>query len=159
VLTVDNAKAYFDPSTLFKATTKTAATMLTKLPRMKKLFAEFLGKLKNTNEGGVALLDQTLVFHGSNLGNASAHTCDNLPIILAGGGFKSGLVYGETDDFGYKATVNRVSVPNFQATLLHTLGLDHTRLTYPHGGRDETPTEATITGATVVRELLKNPSV
>ena len=42
VLTVDNAKAYFDPSTLFKATTKTAATMLTKLPRMKKLFAEFL---------------------------------------------------------------------------------------------------------------------
>ena len=42
VLTVDNAKAYFDPSTLFKATTKTATTLLTKLPRMKKLFAEFL---------------------------------------------------------------------------------------------------------------------
>ncbi len=42
VLTVDNAKAYFDPSTLFKATTKTTTTLLTKLPRMKKLFAEFL---------------------------------------------------------------------------------------------------------------------
>ena len=42
VLTVDNAKAYFDPSTLFKATKKTATTLLTKLPRMKKLFAEFL---------------------------------------------------------------------------------------------------------------------
>jgi hypothetical protein len=53
-----------------------------------KLFAEFLGKLKQTNEGGVSLLDQTIVFHASNLGNASAHTCDNLPVILAGGGFK-----------------------------------------------------------------------
>ena len=53
-----------------------------------KLFAEFLGKLKSTNEGGRSLLDQTVVFYGSNLGNASAHTCDNLPILLAGGGFK-----------------------------------------------------------------------
>jgi hypothetical protein len=42
VLTVDNAKAYFDPSTLIKTTTKTTTTLLTKLPRMKKLFAEFL---------------------------------------------------------------------------------------------------------------------
>jgi hypothetical protein len=42
VLTVDNAKAYFDPSTLFKATKKTTATLLTKLPRLKKLFAGFL---------------------------------------------------------------------------------------------------------------------
>ena len=42
VLTVDNAKAYFDPSTLFKATKKTATTLLTKLPRMKKRFAHFL---------------------------------------------------------------------------------------------------------------------
>jgi hypothetical protein len=49
VLTVDNAKAYFDPSTLFKATTKTAATMLTKLPRMKKLFAEFLRDQANSH--------------------------------------------------------------------------------------------------------------
>jgi hypothetical protein len=78
---------------------------------------------------------------------------------FAGGGFKSGLVHGETDEFGYKAVVNRVSVPNLQATLLQTLGLDHRRLTYPHGGRDETPTEATITGASVVPELLANPSV
>ncbi len=53
-----------------------------------KLFADFLGKMRATNEGGVSLLDQTIVFHASNLGNASAHTCDNLPILLAGGGFK-----------------------------------------------------------------------
>jgi hypothetical protein len=53
-----------------------------------KLFADFLGKMKTTNEGGQTLLDRTVIFHASNLGNASAHTCDNLPIILAGGGFK-----------------------------------------------------------------------
>jgi hypothetical protein len=53
-----------------------------------KLLAGFLGKMKGTNESGRSLLEQTVVFHGSNLGNASAHTCDNLPILLAGGGFK-----------------------------------------------------------------------
>jgi hypothetical protein len=53
-----------------------------------KLFADFLGKMKQTTEGGASLLDQTMVLHASNLGNASAHTNDNLPIILAGGGFK-----------------------------------------------------------------------
>jgi hypothetical protein len=53
-----------------------------------KVFAGFLGKMKSSSEAGRSLLDQTVIFHGSNLGNASAHTCDNLPIILAGGGFK-----------------------------------------------------------------------
>jgi hypothetical protein len=53
-----------------------------------KLFADFLAKMKATDEGGVPLLDRTVVFHASALGNASAHTNDNLPVILAGGGFK-----------------------------------------------------------------------
>lgn len=53
-----------------------------------QLFGEFLGKMKGVTEGGSSLLDQTVVFYGSNLGNGSAHTCDNLPILLAGGGFK-----------------------------------------------------------------------
>jgi hypothetical protein len=52
------------------------------------LFAGFLRKMKGSDEGGRSLLDQTVVFYGSNMGNASAHTCDNLPILLAGGGFK-----------------------------------------------------------------------
>ena len=51
------------------------------------LFAGLLGKMKATSENGSSLLDQTVVFYGSNLGNASAHTCENLPILLAGGGF------------------------------------------------------------------------
>jgi len=53
-----------------------------------KLLAGLLGKLKGTDEGGSSLLDRTAVFYGSNMGNASAHSCDNLPILLAGGGFK-----------------------------------------------------------------------
>ncbi len=53
-----------------------------------KQFGGFLGKMKAVNDGGRSLLDQTVVFFASNLGNASAHTCDNLPILLAGGGFR-----------------------------------------------------------------------
>lgn len=53
-----------------------------------KLLADFLGKMKSTDEAGASLLERTVILHASNLGNASAHTCDNLPVILAGGGFK-----------------------------------------------------------------------
>jgi hypothetical protein len=52
------------------------------------LFGEFLAKMKKTDDGGTPLLDQTITFYGSNLGNGSAHSCENLPILLAGGGFK-----------------------------------------------------------------------
>ncbi len=51
------------------------------------LFAGLLGKMKDTDEDGSSLLDRTVVFYGSNMGNASAHTCENLPVLLAGGGF------------------------------------------------------------------------
>jgi hypothetical protein len=53
-----------------------------------KLFADFLGKMKSTDDGGQTLLDQTIVLHASHLGNASSHMGDNLPILVAGGGFK-----------------------------------------------------------------------
>lgn len=53
-----------------------------------KLFAGFLAKMKASDDGGPSLLDQTIVLHASHLGNASSHTGDNLPIIVAGGGFK-----------------------------------------------------------------------
>ena len=67
------------------------------------------------------------------------HNRNAFSLWVAGGGFKEGLVYGETDEFGYKATVNRVSVPDLQATLLYLLGLNHKGLTFPHEGREETP--------------------
>jgi hypothetical protein len=85
-----------------------------------KLFAEFLGKMKMSNEGGTSLLEQTVVFHGSNLGNASAHTCDNLPIILAGGGFKHA---------GHVAFDRKNNVPlsNLFVRMLQQMGIESDR--------------------------------
>lgn len=70
----------------------------------------------------------------------------------AGGGFKGGTIYGETDDFSYNVVKNPVLIRDFHATLLHTLGLDHTRLTFRYQGLDQklTGTEP----ARVVKELL-----
>jgi hypothetical protein len=55
---------------------------------------------------------------------------------FAGGGVKGGTHYGETDEIGFKAAVNRVSVNDLHATILHLLGMDHTKLTYRYNGRD-----------------------
>ncbi len=55
-----------------------------------KLIAELFAKLKSTNEGGTTLLDRTIILFGSNLGNASSHDNKNLPILVAGGGFRHG---------------------------------------------------------------------
>jgi uncharacterized protein (DUF1501 family) len=55
---------------------------------------------------------------------------------LAGGGVKGGVAYGETDDIGATVARDRVHVHDFHATILHLLGLDHTKLTYRHAGRD-----------------------
>jgi hypothetical protein len=54
----------------------------------------------------------------------------------AGGGFKGGTVYGESDDYCYNVAKDGVHVHDLQATLLHQLGIDHTRLTYRYQGRD-----------------------
>ncbi len=73
-------------------------------------------------------------------------------IWLAGGGIKSGIEHGETDDFSYNIVANPVQVRDLHATLLHCLGIDHERLTYPFRGLD-----AKLTGvepAKVVREIL-----
>jgi hypothetical protein len=107
------------------------------------------------------LLESTIVMWGGEFGRLPTtqnsdgrdHNRNAFTLLFAGGGFKAGFTYGETDDFGYKATVNRVSVPNLQATLLHLLGLDHTKLTYFNGGRVETATDATVTGAQVVKDV------
>jgi hypothetical protein len=55
---------------------------------------------------------------------------------MAGGGVKGGTLYGETDEIGHKAVIDRVSVNDLHATILHLFGLDHTRLTYRFQGRD-----------------------
>ena len=56
---------------------------------------------------------------------------------MAGGGTKAGISYGQTDDFSYNVIENGVSVRDFHATMLHQLGLDHTKLTFPFQGLDQ----------------------
>jgi hypothetical protein len=85
-----------------------------------ELFAKFLGKMKGTSEAGSSLLDQTIVFYGSNLGNASAHTCDNLPILLAGGGFR----HAGHLAFDHK---NNQPLSNLFVRMLHQMGFEADR--------------------------------
>ena len=78
--------------------------------------------------------------------HAQAFTC-----WLAGAGVRGGFSYGETDDFGNSIVANPVHVHDLHATILHTLGLDHTRLTYRHAGRDYRLTDV---HGRVVKEIL-----
>jgi hypothetical protein len=70
---------------------------------------------------------------------------------LAGGGVKGGVHYGQTDEIGHKAVVDRVSINDLHATVLHLLGMDHQRLTYRYNGRDFRLTDV---AGRVVREVL-----
>jgi hypothetical protein len=88
-------------------------------------------------------------------GRGRDHNRNAFSLILAGGGFKAGHVHGATDDVGYRAVVDRVSVNDLHATLLHQFGLDHRRLAYRHHGSDESLTDARVTRARVVSELLQ----
>ena len=75
------------------------------------------------------------------------------PLVwLAGGGSKAGFEYGQTDDFSYNITENPVHLRDLTATSLHTLGLDHRRLTFKYQGLDQKLTGAEE--ATVVKDIL-----
>lgn len=90
------------------------------------------------------LLDDTLVLWGGEFGrtptaesaNGREHHPFGFTMWLAGGGVRGGLAYGATDEFGWHAIENRVHVHDLHATILHLLGIDHTRLTYHFSGRD-----------------------
>jgi hypothetical protein len=91
-------------------------------------------------------LDETLVLWGGEFGrtpgseggvrNGRDHNPHGFTMFMAGGGVKPGFSYGETDDFGYYASVDKVHVHDLHATILHCLGLNHEQLTYRHQGRD-----------------------
>ena len=108
------------------------------------------------------LLDSTIVMWTGEFGrlpisqgpDGRDHNRHAFSLWLAGGGFKKGYVHGATDEFGYKSVENVVNVHDLHATLLHSLGLDHLKLTYPHDGRDESLSDAEVTKARVVKELL-----
>jgi hypothetical protein len=96
------------------------------------------------------LFDSTLLIVGTEFGRTPMiqsagqlrinqgrdHNVHAFTTLLAGGGIKGGIAYGATDDFGYRAVEKRVHPHDLHATILHQLGLDHTRLTYRYSGRD-----------------------
>ncbi|CAN5207209.1 DUF1501 domain-containing protein [soil metagenome] len=105
------------------------------------------------------MLDDTIVVFATEFGRTPAkegkfgrgHHGKAFSMWLAGGGFKAGHVHGGTDERGAAITSGKVDVFDFHATLLHQLGIDHERLTYPHAGRDFRLTDV---HGTVRHELL-----
>ncbi len=89
------------------------------------------------------LMDSTLVIWGGEFGRMPVsqgsggrdHNPNGFMAWMAGAGIKGGVSYGETDEIGYKAVTDRVSVHDLHATMLHLLGMDHEQLTYFHNGR------------------------
>lgn len=82
-----------------------------------KLLAELLGKLKASPEGGQTLLDRSMVLYGSNFGDANKHTTTNMPVILAGGGFKHGQHLAFDTQRNYP-------LPNLYVSMLQRMGID-----------------------------------
>ena len=80
------------------------------------------------------------------------HHKDAFSLWMAGGGIKGGVVYGRSDDFGYRAVEDPVSIADFHATVLYLLGLDYKRLVFPHGTRDERLTD--VHDAHVIRPIV-----
>ena len=112
---------------------------------------------------GRGMLDSTLLVWGGEFGRTPTaqgtkdrgfgrdHHPYGFSMWLAGGGVKGGLVYGATDEYGYHAVENKVHVHDLHATMLHLLGIDHKRLTYPFGGRQMRLTDV---HGNVVRDIL-----
>ncbi|MBL9139997.1 MAG: DUF1501 domain-containing protein [Verrucomicrobiales bacterium] len=90
------------------------------------------------------LLDETLVVWAGEFGrtpfaqgsDGRDHNEFGFSVWLAGGGVRPGIAFGETDEWGYKAVQDKLEMHDLHATILHLLGLDHTRLTFRFGGRD-----------------------
>ena len=121
------------------------------------------GLLRDLKQRG--LLDSTLIVWGGEFGrmplsqvqpgekNAGRdHGPGGFSVWMAGGGIKGGTAYGATDDIGYKALENRVSVHDFHATILHQLGMNHSELVYERNGLDERLSG--VEPARVVKEIL-----
>ena len=108
------------------------------------------------------MLDDTIVLWVGEFGRLPVsqgkdgrdHNRHAFTALVAGGGFKRGLVYGKTDEFSYKIVENPVAVGELHATLLGQFGLNHTELSYSHQGRNESLTDADITGVKSVQALV-----
>ena len=115
------------------------------------------GLLKDLKARG--LLESTLVVWAGEFGrtpfaqggDGRDHNPYGFSIWMAGGGVKGGTVHGQTDEWGYKVVQGRVEIHDLHATMLHLLGVDHTKLTFRFGGRDMRLTDV---HGEIVREIL-----
>lgn len=115
------------------------------------------GLLQDLKQRG--LLDETIVLWGGEFGRTPASQGNNgrdhnhwgFSVWVAGGGFKGGIAYGATDEFGYRAEEKRTHVHDLHATILHLMGIDHERLTYRYSGRDFRLTDV---HGSVIRDIL-----
>jgi hypothetical protein len=105
------------------------------------------------------LFDETLVVWSGEFGrtpfaqgsDGRDHNPFGFSLWMAGGGVKGGITYGQTDEYGYKVIENRLEIHDLHATMLHLLGVDHTRLTFRFSGRDMRLTDV---HGNVVHEIL-----
>lgn len=119
-------------SNLYLGHTKNAA-------EVDKPIAGLLADLKSRG-----LLEDTLVIWGGEFGRTPTaqgtdgrdHNPHGFTMWMAGGGVKSGMAYGATDEYGYYAVENKMHVHDLHATILHIMGLDHERVTFRYAGRD-----------------------
>ncbi len=113
------------------------------------------------------LLDTTIVHWGGEIGRLPVtenhgaaekagrdHNGQGFSSWVAGGGFKGGMTYGETDEFGHKAVIDPVSPNDYHATLMHLFGLDHSALTYHQNGQGQRLTDGKP--CRVVKEILRH---
>ncbi len=115
------------------------------------------GLLKDLKTRG--LLDDTLVLWGGEFGRTPTgqgrdgrnHHPSGFTVWMAGGGVRGGMAYGATDEYGYYAVENRVTIPDLHATMLHLMGLDHERLTFTHAGR---PFRLTDVSGNAIKDII-----
>ena len=135
--------------------------------RCKQVDRPMTALLKDLKQRG--MLEDTLVVWGGEFGRTPMlenrggtnnkfvgrdHNPGGFTIWMAGGGVKPGLSYGATDPIGYEAVQDKVSVHDFQATMLHLMGFDHEKFTYPSGGVPQRLTNITKPGTKVVKGVL-----
>jgi hypothetical protein len=126
-------------------------------PRAKAIDRPIAGLLRDLKRSG--MLEDTLVVWTTEFGRTPGidgtkgrgHHSACFSSWMAGGGVKGGITYGETDELAATVAENQVHVHDFHATILHLLGIDHTKLTYRHAGRDFRLTDV---HGRVVKEIL-----
>jgi hypothetical protein len=136
---VRTVHVYYGPGQPWDDHSRINQSLRTRCPDMDRASAALITDLKRRG-----LLDETAVVWGgefgrtpvSESGDGRDHNPYGFTMFMAGGGFKGGTCHGATDEFGFRAVDNRVSIHDLHATLLHVLGIDHEKLVYRYAGRD-----------------------